>query len=257
MTTAIAELWMARVAGLATTIAALELIVVHRAFGETGVYRWSTLRREVPAALRAPAGLVFSTTGTWLVVLGQLASGLALPWTTCAVAPWIGFATTLLIAMRFRGSYNGGSDSMLLVVLLGLAVARTDERLAAAGLGYAAVQLVLSYAISGWAKLRDPQWRTGRALDVLVRLPHYGVPPRLVAILTSRAARPSSFAMLAFECGFPIALVDVRVCVVMLAIAAVFHLTNAVVFGLNRFLWAWLAAFPALLFWVDRLHDQL
>jgi hypothetical protein len=40
----------------------------------------------------------------------------------------------------------------------------------------------------------------------------------------------------------------------MLAIAAVFHLTNAVVFGLNRFLWAWLAAFPALLFWVERLH---
>jgi uncharacterized membrane protein len=87
-----------------------------------------------------------------------------------------------------------------------------------------------------------------------VRLPHYGVPPSLIAILTSRVARPASFAMLAFECSFPIALVDVRACVVMLAIAAVFHLTNAVVFGLNRFLWAWLAAFPALLFWVERLH---
>jgi hypothetical protein len=254
VTTAIAELWIARAASLATTIAALELIVVHRAFGETGVYRWSTLRREVPSALRAPAGVVFSTTGTWVVVIAQLAAGVALPWTTCAVAPSVAFATTLLIAMRFRGSYNGGSDSMLLVVLLALAVARTDERFAPAALGYAAAQLVLSYAISGWAKLRDPQWRTGRALDVLVRLPHYGVPPRLVAVLTSRAGRPASFAMLAFECGFPIAAVDVRVCVAMLAIAAVFHLTNAVVFGLNRFLWSWLAAFPALLFWVERLH---
>jgi hypothetical protein len=254
MTIAIAELWMARAASLATTIAALELIVMHRAVGETGVYRWSTLRCEVPSALRAPAGLVFSTTGTWLVLLAQLAAALALPFTTCAVAPWIAFVTTLLIAMRFRGSYNGGSDSMLLVGLLALAVARTDERLALAGLGYAAAQLVLSYTISGWAKLRDPQWRDGSALDVLVRLPHYGVPPRWIRILTSRAARPASFAMLAFECAFPFALVDIRVCVVMLVIAAVFHLANAVVFGLNRFLWAWLAAFPALLFWVERLH---
>ncbi|MEO8843265.1 MAG: HTTM domain-containing protein [Kofleriaceae bacterium] len=252
--TALAVLWMARAAALATTVAALELIVVHRAFGESGVYRWSTLRRELPPALRAPAGLVFSTPGTWLILVAQLASGLALPWTTCAIAPWIAFAATLLIAMRFRGSYNGGSDSMLVVVLLALAVARTDERFALAGLGYAAVQLVMSYAISGWAKVRDPQWRTGTALDVLVRLPHYGVPPRLVAMLSSRAARPASFAMLAFECAFPIALADVRVCVAMLAIATLFHLTNAVVFGLNRFLWAWLAAFPALLFWVARLH---
>jgi uncharacterized membrane protein len=254
MTTAIAELWLARVVSLATMIAALELIVVHRAFGESGVYRWSTLRREVPSALRAPVGLLFSTTGTWLILIAQLAAGVALPWTTCAIAPWIAFAATLLIAMRFRGSYNGGSDSMLLVVLLALAVARSDERFAPAALGYAAAQLVLSYAISGWAKLRDPQWRTGTALNVLVRLPHYGVPRRLVAMLSSRAARPASFAMLAFECAFPIALVDIRVCVVMLVIATVFHLTNAVVFGLNRFLWAWLAAFPALLFWVERLH---
>ena len=254
MTAVLAELWMARAAALATTVAALELIVIHRAFGETGVYRWSTLRREAPSALRAPTDLVFSTTGTLVLLLVQLASGLALPFTTCAVAPWLAFATTLLIAIRFRGSYNGGSDSMLLVVLLALAVARTDDRFALAALGYAAAQLVLSYAIAGWAKLRDPQWRTGTALYVLVRLPQYGVPPRLVTALTSRAARPASFAMLAFECAFPLALVDARVCIVALAIAALFHLTNAIVFGLNRFLWAWLAAFPALLFWVERLR---
>ena len=32
-----------------------------------------------------------------------------------------------------------------------------------------------------------------------------------------------------------------------LALAAVFHTANACLFGLNRFLWAWLAAFPALI----------
>jgi len=36
---------------------------------------------------------------------------------------------------------------------------------------------------------------------------------------------------------------------IALAIGAAFHLANAFAFGLNRFLWAWLAAYPALWFW--------
>jgi uncharacterized membrane protein len=238
---------MARLGAIATAIAAVELIVVHRAL-TSGVYRWSVVRRGLPFGV--VGDLVFAS--PWPVLAVQLASAVALPWTSCAVVPWLAFATTFLISIRFRGTYNGGSDAMLLVVLLALAVARTDERLAPAALGYAAAQLILSYAVSGFAKLREPRWRDGTAMDLLVRLPQYGVPPRLIALLTG--ARAASFAMLAFECAFPIALVDPRVCVVVLGIAGVFHVVNAVVFGLNRFLWAWLAAFPALLFWVERLH---
>jgi hypothetical protein len=235
---------MARLASVAVVVAALELLAVRRTFST--VYRWSTLRRDFPPG----AGLLFAQPVGILVV--QLAAGLALPWTSCAVVPWVAFASTLAISVRFRGSYNGGSDSMLLVVLLALALARTDVRLVPVALGYCAAQLVLSYAISGWAKLRDPKWRDGSALAVLVRLPQYAVPEPIGRVLSS--ARLASFAMLAFECAFPVALVDRRVCIAMLCIAGVFHVANAIVFGLNRFLWSWLAAFPALLFWVERLH---
>ena len=249
MTVATAALWMSRLAAIATAVAALELIVVHGALS-TGVYRWSVVRRGLPFGL--VGDVIFAS--PWPVLIVQLASALALPWTSYAFVPWLAFTSTFSIAIRFRGTYNGGSDAMLLVVLLALALVRTDSRLALAGLGYAAVQLVLSYAISGFAKLREPRWRNGTALDTLVRLPHYNVPPRLVSILTSPAARLATFAMLGFECLFPIALFDPTVCVVALVGAAAFHLVNAIVFGLNRFLWAWLAAFPALLFWVERLH---
>jgi hypothetical protein len=34
-----------------------------------------------------------------------------------------------------------------------------------------------------------------------------------------------------------------------------FHLFNALALGLNRFLWAWLAAYPALLFWSALLAE--
>jgi hypothetical protein len=52
--------------------------------------------------------------------------------------------------------------------------------------------------------------------------------------------------VIAFECAFPLALIDARL-LSLLGIA--FHVVNARVLGLNRFLWAWLAAYPALWFW--------
>jgi len=248
--------WMTRLAAIATVVSALELLVVHRAFSERGVFRWSILRRDyarAPRLVRALADLAFSTRGTWILVLVQLASGLALPWIDQAVVPWLAVASTLLIAIRFRGTYNGGSDAMLLVVLIGLAVAASGAPLV--GLAYVAVQLVLSYFISGIAKLRDRTWREGRALPVMVGLQEYGVPEAARRLFTVPViAKGAGLGMLAFECVFPVALVDERACVALLAVAAVFHLVNAAVFGLNRFLWAWIAAFPALIFWVQRLR---
>lgn len=253
MTFADAIAWCSRLASVATAVAALELIVMYRAWSERGVYAWSVLRREYSPVGARIAGLAFAAPGMWLVLAIQLASALALPWLAHPVWPWLAFATTVAIAVRFRGTFNGGSDAMLLVVLLGLAIARSGAP--EVGLGYIAAPLVLSYALAGVAKLREPQWRDGTALAALVALPSYGVPQALIGLLTRPAiTRVAGYALLAFECGFPLALVDPTACRVTLVIAALFHLGNAIVFGLNRFLWAWLAAFPALLAWVDYLR---
>jgi len=253
VTVADAVTWLARLAALATAVAALEMIVVHRAFGDDGVFRWATLRRDLagaPRPLRAVADLLFGTRGTWAIALLQLACALALPWLEHPAIAWLAVGCALAISIRFRGSYNGGSDAMLLVVLIALAIARSGLPLA--GLAYAATQLVLSYFIAGVAKLGEPRWRDGTALPMLVTLPPYGVPARLAA-LVARLPRAVTWGMLAFECGFPVALVDRTACLVLLGAGALFHLANAIIFGLDRFLWTWLAAYPALLFWVDRL----
>lgn len=241
--------WMPRLAALATAIAALELIIVRDAFSDRGVYAWSVLRAEY-GPLARPLGVMFDARGTLALLVLQLAAAIALPLTTHAAPAWIAFATSLAIAIRWRGSYNGGSDAMLLVVLLAIAIGRSFPAHAGAALAYAAVQLVLSYFVAGIAKLGDPAWRAGRALPILVALPQYRVPRRAAALLaTPRAGRVLAFAMLAFECTFPLALLHPTACIAYLAIGACFHLGNAVVFGLNRFLWIWLAAFPALMYW--------
>ena len=235
-------------AAIATAVAALELLVVHRALGDRGVFAWSVLRRELagaPAPIRVLADASFGTRGTLVIIALQLAAAIALP--ICGHAAWLALACTIAIAVRFRGTYNGGSDAMLVVVLLGLAIASAGWP--RAGLAYIAAQLVLSYAIAGVAKLGDPHWRRGDAFAILVALPAYGVPARLAKLLARPAiGRLGAFATLAFECGFVIALFDRTTCIAALAVGAAFHLGNAIVFGLDRFWWTWLAAYPALWF---------
>jgi len=258
MTLATATTWLARGGGLAAAIAALELLCVRHALADTGVFGWPTLRAELvtaPRWLRAIADRVLSYRGIVVVLVIQLASALALPWLTHPAVPWIVFASSLLISIRFRGTYNGGSDAMLLVVMLALGLARSapGSPLAAAGLAYAAAQLVLSYFVAGISKLGEPAWRSGRAIPMLMRVAHYRTPAWATTVLSKPPiARLAAWSMLAFECAFPLALVRPSVCAVLVICGAAFHVVNAVVLGLNRFLWTWLAAYPALLYWADR-----
>lgn len=262
MTLADAVAWMGRGLAIAAAIAALELLIVRRALADDGVFAWPVLRRELagaPRAIRAVADGVLSYRGTLVLLALELAAAVALPWIDHPAPAWIVFATSLAIAIRFRGSYNGGSDAMVLVVALAVALARSapESRLAQGALGYAAAQLVLSYFIAGVAKLADPAWRRGTAMPIVVGLPQYQVSQRAQALLSRPLiARLAAWSMLAFECAFPLALAHRAVCIALLVFGAAFHLVNAIVFGLNRFLWAWLAAYPAILYWVAQLHGQ-
>lgn len=56
-----------------------------------------------------------------------------------------------------------------------------------------------------------------------------------------------------FELAFPLALATRPTLVAALALAALFHLANACLFGLNRFFWTWLAVYPALIWLQGRL----
>lgn len=237
---------------IAAGIAALELLCAPRAYADDGPFAWPLLRRELPLSL---LDYLFDARGMRGLLVAQLVAAVALPLWSSSLPAWLILATTLLTAIRFRGTYNGGSDSMLVIVALTVALARTapGSALALGALAYAAAQVVLSYFIAGVAKLQDPAWRRGTALIQLVALPQYRVPPRAARLLARPAiARLAGYVMLAFELLSPLALLHPIPCVVVLAIGAAFHLANALTFGLNRFLWTWLAAYPAVLLFGTR-----
>jgi hypothetical protein len=62
-----------------------------------------------------------------------------------------------------------------------------------------------------------------------------------------------SWAVMLFELAFPLTLVSQASLAAGLTVAALFHLANACLFGLNRFFWTWVATYPAILWLQDRL----
>ncbi|MDB4974383.1 MAG: hypothetical protein JWN48_2724 [Myxococcaceae bacterium] len=259
-----ALLWTARLAALSVALQAAELLQVRAAFAEQGTFPWRVLRRDFAGAspvVRAVLDGLLSYRPFVALLWLQLAGALALPWLDGALVPGLVLLSVLAVGVRFRGTYNGGSDSMTIVVLLALWLARLGASFGStrgtqrACLGYIAAQLALSYLVAGVAKLRHDSWRDGRALMQLVRVRQYSVPAWLTDALSRPAlARLAAWSVVGFELSFPLALALAGTASqLLLALGLGFHLAIAVGLGLNRFFWAWLAAYPALLYWSQRL----
>jgi hypothetical protein len=154
--------------------------------------------------------------------------------------------SSLLISLRWRGSFNGGSDFMTLVVLTGLLAAQWKPE---AGLWYIALQTVNSYFVAGVVKLRTASWRSGKALAGFAQTTIYDSPGAAAIFVRHPAlARAASWVVIALECAFPLALAGPLPCAILLGGMFAFHLGNVHVFGLNRFALAWAATYPALFY---------
>lgn len=184
-----------------------------------------------------------------------LAAVLVMGWHSAVVVALL-LGLGVLLLRRFDGPYNGGADRMGLLVLCCLCATHfaPTPLLKEASFGYLAAQLVLSYFMSGWVKVVNPAWRRGEALVEVFAFSAYPVSERLRGWAEHRRLLwVMGWAVMLFELAFPLALADARLLAVALVLAASFHLANACLFGLNRFLWAWLSAYPALWWCQGRL----
>lgn len=168
--------------------------------------------------------------------------------------------SSILLIKYFRGPYNGGSDTMSLLLLLCLwcshiAPSRLWQEVA---LGYGALQLTLSYFQAGWVKLINPEWRSGKALAEVFSFSAYPVSESLRALSQrNRLLFGASWCVIIGEVLFPLALLNITALTIALVFTACFHLANAILFGLNRFFWSWLAAYPIIIWFQERLPDLL
>ncbi|MDN3250953.1 hypothetical protein ACFW4O_33265 [Streptomyces mutabilis] len=149
-----------------------------------------------------------------------------------------------------------GTDQLSFQVQAASTVARLADkpRLVDACLWYVALQSTMSYAIAGYAKLPSRIWRSGEALPGILRTESYGDQSAYqLAQRHPAIARMSAHTVLFMECAFPVVfLAKGRPAPLMLASMATFHLINARVMGLGRFVWAFTSTYPALLYAVQR-----
>lgn len=172
---------------------------------------------------------------------------------------WVLLALTvhsLFVLHRYQGPYNGGSDKMALLILYCLCLTHWLP----AGIGqeaafsYLAVQAVLSYFVSGQVKCVSAEWRSGAALQDVFRFSAYPASEALRGLADQpRLLWAASWAVISFEVLFPLSLLNGTALMVALCLGALFHVANGLFFGLNRFVWSWIAAYPSILWLQARL----
>ncbi|MFK7880422.1 HTTM domain-containing protein [Roseobacter sp.] len=209
------------------------------------------------ALLQQSAEHIFGSQDTRLLFIPRAVLSLVL--LTGLYSNWVLLALSvhsLLILHRYQGPYNGGSDRMGLLILYCLCLSRwlPDGISTEAAFGYLAVQVILSYFISGQVKIVNTEWRNGRALQDVFSFSTYPVSESLRALADRpRLLWSASWAVMLFEVLFPLSILNSTVLILALIAAAAFHVANAWLFGLNRFVWFWIAAYPSILWLQTRL----
>jgi hypothetical protein len=166
---------------------------------------------------------------------------------------WVVGLLPVSLLVRMLLSLTQGADTQLhLIIDSAITLTLVSDTLTAARycLYFLTLQLCLAYFAAGYHKLRSPEWRGGSALPGILSTRVFGS-PALAAWLDRHPllARSSALAVVAWEVSFPVVLVaPPAVCLGYLACGVVFHLGTAFTMGLNKFVWAFFALYPAVMY---------
>ena len=164
------------------TIQTLEYLRMGKYTADDAFWSWPLQRADIPnAPVRALFDVLFKPQMHQLHLVLRLCAVVALA-VQGASLPLIGFlfVGNLLILIRWRGAFNGGSDFMTLVVLTGLLISQVVGALVhvelgwQAGFWYIAIQAITSYFMSGAVKLLRREWRNGSAMTIFLNGAIYG-----------------------------------------------------------------------------------
>jgi hypothetical protein len=198
---------------------------------------------------------------TWHVGLPALTAGRLLLGTLLLFDPGWGpywkYDVVGLLALTFLGCRavpltKGAEAQLTLITYSAMALTLVSDTPVAAGycLYFLTLQLFLAYFAAGFHKLRSPYWRSGYALPGLLSARLFGF-PAFGAWLDRHGllAWCSSWATIVWEVSFPVVLVAPReVGLAYFCCGVLFHLGTAFTMGLNKFIWAFLALYPAAIY---------
>jgi len=243
---------------LTTTIEFLSML---KEFDRGGAFCWKVLQlftlHPLSPVMERFREAIFGRRGTAAILTVRLFSAVALLAGAllshrflCLFALTGVLATNMLVSYRCRVGLEG-ADVMSTIVAAGLLVTLagpSSARWTAMGFGFIALQSCLSYVTAGVAKLLSSDWRDGKAVYGIANTETYGSEMVALVLRDNRLLKVGGcWIIMLFETAFPLVLLLPRDFVFSILILGVaFHLANAVFMGLNGFLWAFLATYPAI-----------
>jgi hypothetical protein len=241
--------------GVSLIVQTIEFLKLRRAMMAGGVWAFDLQHGDfVPAPQAFIALMAFlSRDSIYLFHLALRLIAAVLLIALGAAWPLVAFLLIghIVLLMRWRGAFNGGSDFMTLVVLSGLLIAHFAPE---AGLLYIAIQASASYLVSGGVKLLHRDWRSGKALLLFLDDSLMGPLADNSAFRKPLIAKLASYAFILWESAIPLAFLSPLIMLLYCGAGIVFHFLVFRYFGLNRFFFAWIACYPALLYAAALFH---
>jgi len=166
--------------------------------------------------------------------------------------------TAFILAVTFNATLAiglEGADQMAVLVLFVNAVTSLLPHLQTLSDLFIMAQLILSYVIAGVAKLVSADWRSGRALAMIVSTRSFGLGSSSLFIRHSCIAKVICISIIVYELSWFAAPFNKEFLLILMGLGVIFHFGNSWIMGLNLFPWAFLSAYPLAISAVYRLHS--
>jgi len=249
-------LLVSRLIFIGLLIEAVEVVALRATFADGGIFSRANLALLTTGTRRQMRILAESgaTTSVVAAMVIQVFAALVV------VVDGVGCAAGVTAALCCLGTSGyvrsrrqiGGSGAeqltfIALVVFAMVMIAGGSRHARQVGDAFLAAQVTLAYVAAGVAKVVSPVWRSGTAMTGILSTEGYGL-PGIADLLIAHPLldRLACWSVIVWEVTFPLALVAPRAMLVAyLATGITFHVSCAVMMGLNRFVWAFCGCYPA------------
>lgn len=243
------------IVGLTILISSVEVLLTKKMYGKNQLLDWSQLRYLRKSLTSKTAILLFEK---YFNVHQLLWSRLILSLALLAAfilsydVRWVLFALfPVNVIFTVRSYYtNNGADQVINILLMSLTIAfcnPNSQYLKPISLNFIAIQIAIGYFVSGFFKI-NKGWLNGQYLISVMSTEIYGH-KYIYRFLKKRQKLSAllSLIMIVVELSLAVAfLLPAKICLIVLCLGCLFHLCVAYVMGLNSFLTAFIATYPAI-----------
>src|SRR4051812_3237546 len=121
-----ALMWIQRLISIAIIFQTIELLQMRKVVSPAGIWTWDIVKREFeifPRIVQKSFHVFLSYPAFKYLLVARLLLAVLCIFYSSPVFLFILFLSTILICLRWLGTFNGGSDFMTLIILMVLSVA--------------------------------------------------------------------------------------------------------------------------------------